>query len=124
MENKPKTWYFIKEHYIKRALNTMKVVEGKSGKEIVKLYKNCLVQYLNQRSTTAFLWRQNKSSQHKREGIRIYTGAFRISPVEALHVEENCPSLELRTIELELIPCVKWRIYCCVGIVLLDYLFP
>ena len=29
-----------------------------------------------------------------REGIRIYTVAFRTSPAEAVHVEANDPSLE------------------------------
>ena len=37
-----------------------------------------------------------------REDIRIYTGAFKISPVEALHGEANNPPLELRMNELGL----------------------
>ena len=32
-----------------------------------------------------------KLDSFHREGIRIYTGAFRTSPVESLHVEENDP---------------------------------
>ena len=36
------------------------------------------------------------------EGIRIYTGAFRTSPVEVLHVEANDSFLELRRNELGL----------------------
>ena len=31
-----------------------------------------------------------------RNDIRIYTGAFKTSPIEALHVEANDPPLELR----------------------------
>ena len=38
----------------------------------------------------------------KLEGIKIYTGAFRISPAEALQVEANNPHLELRMNELGL----------------------
>ena len=38
-----------------------------------------------------------------REGLRIYTGAFRTSPVQVLHVEANNPSLEIRKNELWLI---------------------
>ena len=37
-----------------------------------------------------------------REGIRIYTGAFKTSPIESLHVEANEPSLEKRRTELGL----------------------
>ena len=40
--------------------------------------------------------RLKKLDSIHREGIRIYTGAFRTSPVEALRVEANDPSLELR----------------------------
>ena len=35
-----------------------------------------------------------------REGIRIYTGTFRTSPVDTLHVKANDPLLELRKNEL------------------------
>ena len=45
---------------------------------------------------TASAGRIKKLDSIHREGIRIYTGAFRTSPVEALHVEANDPSLELR----------------------------
>ena len=37
-----------------------------------------------------------------REGIRIYTDAFRTSTAEALNIEANNPSLELRRNELRL----------------------
>ena len=37
-----------------------------------------------------------------REGIRIYTGAFRTSPAETLYIEANDPSLELRRNKLGL----------------------
>ena len=36
------------------------------------------------------------------EGIRIFTGAFRTSPVKTLHVEVNDPPRELRKNELGL----------------------
>ena len=42
-----------------------------------------------------------------REGIRIYTGTFRTSPVEALYVEANDPPMELRSKELGLRFLVK-----------------
>ena len=51
---------------------------------------------------TASTGRLKKLDSIHREGIRIYTGAFRTSPVEALHVESNDPPLELRRNELEL----------------------
>ena len=35
-----------------------------------------------------------------REGIRIYTGAFKTSPVESFHVEAYDPLLQLRRNEL------------------------
>ena len=44
---------------------------------------------------------KNLDSIH-RESVRIYTGAFRTSPAEALNVEANDPSLELRRNELGL----------------------
>ena len=37
-----------------------------------------------------------------REGIRIYTGTFRISPVESLHAEVCAPTMELRRNKLGL----------------------
>ena len=40
-------------------------------------------------------------------GIRIYTGTFRTSPVEALYVEANDPPMELRSKELGLRFLVK-----------------
>ena len=52
--------------------------------------------------STASAGRIKKLDSIHREGIRIYTGAFRISPVEALHVEANDPSLELKRNELGL----------------------
>ena len=44
--------------------------------------------------------RLKKLDSIHREGIRIYTGGFRTSPVEALHVEANDTPLELRRNEL------------------------
>ena len=46
--------------------------------------------------------RLKKLDSMHREGIRIYTGAFRTSPVEALHVVANDSPLELKRNELEL----------------------
>ena len=45
---------------------------------------------------TAFAGRLKKLDSIHREGIRIYTGAFRTSPVEAQHVEANDPLMEPR----------------------------
>ena len=44
----------------------------------------------------------NKLDSIHREDIRISTGAFRTSLVEALHVDANDPPLELRRNELGL----------------------
>ena len=49
---------------------------------------------------TASAGRIKKLDSIHREGIRIYTGAFRTSPVETLHAEANDPSLKLRRNEL------------------------
>ena len=51
---------------------------------------------------TTFAGRLKKLNSIQREGIRIYTGAFRSSWVEALYVEANDPLLELRMNELGL----------------------
>ena len=45
---------------------------------------------------TASAGRLKKLDSMHREEIKIYTGAFRTTPVEALHVEANDPPLELR----------------------------
>ena len=46
-----------------------------------------------------------------REGIRIYTEAFRTSPVETLHEEANDPLRELRRNELGLRTLHKLKNY-------------
>ena len=46
--------------------------------------------------------KKNLSSIH-RKGIRIYTGAFRTSPVEFLHEEACDPTMNLRRNKLGLI---------------------
>ena len=46
--------------------------------------------------------RLKKLDSINREGIRIYTGAFRTSPLESMHVEANDSPLELRRNELGL----------------------
>ena len=53
---------------------------------------------------TASVGRLKKLDSIQVEGIRIYTGtgAFRTSPVEALHAEANDPLMELRRNELGL----------------------
>ena len=45
---------------------------------------------------------KKKLNSIHRDGIRIYIGAFRISPEESLHVEANDLSLELRRNGLQL----------------------
>ena len=55
-----------------------------------KTLKNCQIY------DTASAGKLKKLDNIHREGIRIYTGAFRTSSVEALHVEANDPALELR----------------------------
>ena len=51
--------------------------------------------YSCQLYNTASAERLIKLDNIHREGIIIYTGAFRTSPVEALNVEANNPPLEL-----------------------------
>ena len=53
-------------------------------------------------ANTASAGRLKKLDSIHIEGIKIYTGAFRISPAEALQVEANNPHLELRMNELGL----------------------
>ena len=59
-----------------------------------------MMDYGHQLYNTASAGRLKKLDSIRREGIRIYTGAFTISPVEALHVEANDTPLELRRNEL------------------------
>ena len=49
--------------------------------------------YDSQLYDTASVERLKKLDGIHREGIRIYTEAFRTSPVETLHVEANNPPL-------------------------------
>ena len=51
---------------------------------------------------TASAGRLKKLDSIHRDGIRIYTKAFRTSPVKTLHLEANNPPLELRRNELGL----------------------
>ena len=51
---------------------------------------------------TASVGKLKKLNSIHRDGIKIYTGAFRTSLVEALHVEANDLPLELRRNELGL----------------------
>ena len=51
---------------------------------------------------TASVGIKKKLDSMHREDIRIYTGAFRTSPVETMHVEANNPPLELTRNELGL----------------------
>ena len=57
--------------------------------------------YSCQLYNTASAGRLKRLDSTHREDIRICTGDFRTSPVEALHVEANDPPLELRRNELE-----------------------
>ena len=58
---------------------------------------------------TASPTRLKKLNSIHREGIRIYTYAFIISPVEAMHEEANNPPLELGRNELGLIFLYKLK---------------
>ena len=87
----------------------MKVVAKKKWrgdrKTLKKLYSaicRTKIDYGCQLYNTASAGRTKKLDSIHREGIRIYTGAFRTSPAEALHVEANDPPLELRRNELGL----------------------
>ena len=80
----------------KRALNTIKVVAGKKWggdrKILKKLYSaicRTKMDFGCHLYNTASAGRLKKLNNIHREGIRIYTGTFRTSPVEALHVEAN-----------------------------------
>ena len=53
------------------------------------------IDYGCQLYNTASAGRTKKLDSIHREGIRIYTGAFRTSPAEALHVEANNTLVEL-----------------------------
>ena len=76
----------------KRALNAIKMVVGKKrgGDYGCQVYN------------TVSAERLKKLDSIHRKGIRIYTGAFRTSPVESLHVETNDFLLELRRKKLGL----------------------
>ena len=74
------------------------VAGEKWGEDIGKPSTNCTVLIYN----TASAGRLKKLDRIHREGIRIYTGAFRTSPVESLHVETNDRLLEERRNELGL----------------------
>ena len=50
------------------------------------------IEYDSQIYNTISAGRLKKLDSIHREGIRIYTGAFRTSPVESLHVEANYSS--------------------------------
>ena len=52
--------------------------------------------YVCQLYSIASAGRLKKQNSIHREGIRIYTGAFRTLSVEVLHVEANDPPMELR----------------------------
>ena len=76
----------------KRALNTMKAIAGKKWggdrKTLKKLYSaicRSKIDYGCQLYNTASAGRIKKLDSIHREGIKKYTGAFRTSPVKALH---------------------------------------
>ena len=77
----------------KRALNTIRVVAGKKWRDqkTIKKTAQCNIKKMGygcQQYNTALPERLRKLDSIHREGIRIYTGAFRTSPVEALHVKD------------------------------------
>ena len=49
-----------------------------------------------QQNNTASTGRLKELDSIHREGIRIFTGAFRTSPIETLHAKANNLPLELR----------------------------
>ena len=72
---------------------------GKRSENPKKLFSTIYrtkVDYGCQLYNIASPWRLKKLDSIHWESQRIYTGAFRTSPVEALHVEANDPSLELK----------------------------
>ena len=85
---------------VKRALNTIReVAEKKWGidwKILKKLYSEICRTTRTMAANTDSAGRLKKLDSIHREGIRIYTEAFRTSLVVALHVETNDQSLELR----------------------------
>ena len=93
----------------KRALNIIKIVAGKKWgadrKTLKKLYSaicRLKIDYGCQLYGTATKSRLKKLDSIHREGIRIYTGAFKTSPMESLHVEANEPALYKKRNELGL----------------------
>ena len=93
----------------KRPLNTIRVLAGKKWggypKTLKKFYSAICRTIMDcgcQLYSTAFAGRLKKVDIIHIEGIRIYTGAFRTSPVKTLHVEVNDPPRELRKNELGL----------------------
>ena len=68
---------------------------GMRSKNTKKLYSTIFrtkIDYGCQLYNTASAERLKKLDSIHREGVRIYTGAFRTSPVESLHVEANYSS--------------------------------
>ena len=75
------------------------------GKTLKKLYSSICrtkMDYGCQLYDIASPGRLKKLDSIHKEGIRIYTGVFRTSPVDALNVEANDLHLELRRKELGL----------------------
>ena len=78
---------------------------GKRSENPKKLYSaicRTKIDYVCRLYNTAYSERLKKLDTIHREGIRIYTGAFRTSTVETLLVETNDPLLQLRRDELGL----------------------
>ena len=87
-----------------RALNSIKV-----GRRLYRTLKRMYsavcrskMDYGYQLYHKASSGRQKKLNSIHKEGIRIYTGIFRMSPVESLHTEACDPILELRRNKLGL----------------------
>ena len=78
---------------------------GSGQKDPKKLYSaicRSKIDYGCQLYGTAIKSRLKKLDSIHREGIRIYTGAFKTSPMESLHVEANEPALDKRRNKLGL----------------------
>ena len=74
----------------------------KTLKKLNNVISRTKIDYCCQLYNTASAVGLKKLDSIHREGLRIYTGALRTLPVEALHVEANDRPLELRSNKLRL----------------------
>ena len=79
----------------------------KNPKKLYNAICRIKMNYGCQLYNTASPGKLKKLDSIHREGIKIYKGAFRTSPVEVLHVETNSPSLEIRKKYWDLDYCIN-----------------